>query len=80
MALDLPPVRLPSHIKNGAEVEMLLKARHVSLKEPGLYPLTTRGYYSKEYQTPTKSFPSEPRVPVCNRRGNHVFLQISRER
>lgn len=37
-----------NHVKNEAEVAELLKDRHVS-DEPGLCPLATEGYYSKEY-------------------------------
>lgn len=36
------------HVKNEAEVEELLKVGHVS-DEPGLCPLATGEYYSKEY-------------------------------
>lgn len=43
-----------------------------------LYSITTRGYYSKEYQHQQKSFLSEPRVPLCNRRRHHVFPQAHR--
>lgn len=43
VALDLPPCQsLPGHIRLKAEVELLLKDRHVSNEKPALYSIPTR--------------------------------------
>lgn len=61
-ALGLLPCQTAHHVKN--EMEELLKDRRVS-DEPGPCPLATRGYQSKEYQTPRKTFPMRAKRAPC---------------